>query len=61
MENEPSMVRDDPKLPDHNEEILKPNGMVGNSIPNCEIFTLLDGKNYLGVHVPLVFQYNLFS
>jgi len=38
------LVRDDPKLPDDSEEVSKPIGVVGDSIPDCEIVSLLDGK-----------------
>ena len=37
------MVWDDPKVPDDNEEKYPNlNGGVDNSIPGCEIFSLLD-------------------
>jgi hypothetical protein len=38
------MVRYDPKLLDDSEEVPKPNGVVGGSIPGHEIVSLLDGK-----------------
>ena len=38
------MVRDDPKLPDDSGGISKLNGVVGSSIPGCEIISLLDRK-----------------
>ena len=37
-------VRDDPKFPDYSGEVPKPNKVVGDSIPDREIITLLDGK-----------------
>ena len=37
-------IRDDLKLPDDSEEVPKLNGVVGGSIPNYEIISLLDGK-----------------
>jgi hypothetical protein len=38
----------------------KPNGTVGSSIPDYEMFPSLDEKTYLGGHMPLVFQNNIF-
>ncbi len=38
------MVRDDPKPPDDSGEKPKPNGLVGGSIPNRRICSLLDKK-----------------
>ena len=38
------MVRDDPKLPDNSGKVPNPNKVVGGSIPNREIVSLLDGK-----------------
>ena len=38
------LVQDDLKLLDNNRKIPKPNGVVGGSIPNHEIVSLLDGK-----------------
>jgi hypothetical protein len=37
-------IRDDPELPDDNGKAPKPNGMVGSSIPDHEIVSLLDEK-----------------
>lgn len=37
-----AMVRDDPKLADDTGKVLKPNGVTGRLIPNCEIVSLLD-------------------
>ena len=37
-------VRDDLKLPDDSGEVPKLNGVVGGSIPNREIVSLLGGK-----------------
>ena len=37
-------VRDDPKFPDDSGGYLNPNGGVGGLIPDCEIFSLLNGK-----------------
>ena len=39
-----SMLQDDTKLPDDSGEVPKPNGVIGNSIPGCEIVSLLDRK-----------------
>jgi hypothetical protein len=36
------LVQDDPKLPDDSGKILKPNGVVGGSIPDRAILSLLD-------------------
>jgi hypothetical protein len=38
------VVRDDRKLLDDSGDIPKPNEVVGGSIPNCEIVSLLDGN-----------------
>ena len=38
------LVRDDPKLPDDSGKVPKPNGVVGDSIPDYEIVSLFDGK-----------------
>ena len=38
------MVGDDPKLLDDNGEVPKPNKVVGGSIPDREIFSLLNGN-----------------
>ena len=37
-------VRDDPNPPDNSGEVPKLNGVVGGSISDCEIVSLLDGK-----------------
>jgi hypothetical protein len=37
-------VQDDFKLPSDSEGVPKPNRVVGGSIPNYEIVSLLDGK-----------------
>lgn len=37
-------VQDDSKLPDDSGKVSKLNGVVGSSIPHCEIVSLLDGK-----------------
>ena len=37
-------VRDDPKEPNDSGEVPKPNGVVGGSIPDHEIVSLLDEK-----------------
>ena len=39
------MVQDDPKLLDDSGEVPKPNGVVGGSIPDHEIVSLLDRKS----------------
>ena len=39
------MIWDDPKLPDDNGEVRKPNGVVGGSMLGLEIVSLLDGIN----------------
>jgi hypothetical protein len=38
------MIQDDPKLPDESGKVLKLNAVVGGSIPNYEIISLLDGN-----------------
>ena len=38
------LVRDDPKLLCDSGEVPKPKGSGCNSIPTCEIVSLLDGK-----------------
>ena len=39
------MVKDDHKLLDESGEVPESNGVVGGSIPNREIVSLLDGKS----------------
>ena len=48
----PNLVWDDPELLDDNEEVPKLDGVVGGSIPGCDIVYLLDGK----LKASLVFQ-----
>ena len=38
------LVQNDPKPPDDNGEVPKPNRVVGNSIPDRETVSLLDRK-----------------
>jgi hypothetical protein len=38
------VVQHDPKLPYDSGEISKPNRVVGGSIHDCEIVSLLDGR-----------------
>ena len=38
------------------ERYPKPNGVVGGSIPSCEIFSLLDEKTFVGWLAPPMFQ-----
>lgn len=38
------LVQDDLKLPNDSEKVPKLNGVVGGSIPNREVVSLLDGK-----------------
>jgi hypothetical protein len=49
-------VRDDPKLHDDSGEVPKPNGQVADSIPGCEIVSLLDGKTSQVVKAQPLFQ-----
>jgi hypothetical protein len=44
MEWKGTSIRDDPKLPKDSGEVPKLNGVVGGSIPSCEIISLLDEK-----------------
>ena len=48
-------VRDDSKLPNDSGKASKLNGVIGGSIPDREIVSLLDGK-LAGGQVPHVFQ-----
>jgi len=38
------MVRDNPKLLDDNGDVPKPNGVIGDSIPDHKIVSLLNGN-----------------
>lgn len=45
-------VQDDPNLPDDSGKVPKPNIVIGSSIPNCKINSLLDEKtNHVFKHL----------
>ena len=53
LKNHMYKIRDNPKLLDDSGKIPKPNGLVGGSIPNREILSLLHGQ--LGGQAPSLF------
>jgi len=55
--NNKDLVRDDPKLLNDSGKVPNPNGVVGGSIPSCEIVSLLDGKlARWSIQAPPMFQ-----